>query len=169
MSSVGKRIQDALDRQEGGSHYKNMAIQPVEFIVANNIPYREANVIKYTCRHAAKNGVEDIKKAIHYLEMIRDEYESQPANEPAKINEKYAADADVARENIADYPAKNGWIEWNGGECPVDPLTPVEVMYRYLMPTDNSCAGYFYWQHSKKGVASTDIIAYRVIEMRDHF
>lgn len=81
MSSVGKRIADArerassaLDRQPGGSHYKDMAIQPVEFITANNIPYREANVIKYACRHQNKNGLQDIEKAIHYLEMIKDEY-----------------------------------------------------------------------------------------------
>jgi len=64
----------ALDKQEGGSHYKDMPIQPVEFIVANSIPYREANVIKYVARHATKNGVQDINKAIHYLEMIRDDY-----------------------------------------------------------------------------------------------
>lgn len=63
-----------LDKQVGGGHYKDMAIQPIEFIVKNNIPYREANVIKYTCRHASKNKAEDIKKAIHYLEMILEDY-----------------------------------------------------------------------------------------------
>jgi hypothetical protein len=66
----------ALDKQEGGSHYKDMAIQPVEFIVANDIKWREANAIKYTVRHAHKNGAEDIRKAIHYLQMILDDYES---------------------------------------------------------------------------------------------
>lgn len=67
----------ALDKQEGGKHYKDMAIQPIEFIVKNNLPYREANVLKYTCRHASKNGAEDIKKAIHYLEMILEDYEGR--------------------------------------------------------------------------------------------
>lgn len=62
----------ALDKQEGGSHYSDMAIQPVEYIAGNNIPYLEGNVIKYVSRHRAKNGVEDIKKAIHYLEMIKE-------------------------------------------------------------------------------------------------
>ena len=59
-----------LHRQEGGGHYKWFAIQPIEFIHVNNIPYIEANVIKYVCRHKHKNGVEDLKKAIHYLEML---------------------------------------------------------------------------------------------------
>lgn len=60
----------ALDKQVGGSHYKDMAIQPVEFITANNIGFLEGNIIKYACRHASKNGAEDIKKVIHYAELI---------------------------------------------------------------------------------------------------
>lgn len=68
-------MNETLKRQEGGNHYKGMAIQPVEFIVANAIPYREANAIKYICRHSKKNGKQDILKAIHYLEMILADYE----------------------------------------------------------------------------------------------
>lgn len=55
-------------------HY-DMKIQPVEFITKNQIPFKEANAIKYICRHSKKNKQEDIKKAIHYLEMILDHYE----------------------------------------------------------------------------------------------
>jgi len=60
----------ALDKQEGGNHYKDMKIQPVEFITANNLGFLEGNVVKYICRHHAKNGAEDIKKAIHYCELL---------------------------------------------------------------------------------------------------
>jgi hypothetical protein len=60
----------ALDTQVGGDHYKQMKIQPVEFICENNIPYCEANVIKYISRHRNKNGAQDVRKAIHYCEMI---------------------------------------------------------------------------------------------------
>lgn len=60
----------ALDTQQGGSHYKGYAIQPVEFITRNNIPFIEGSVIKYVVRHRQKNGAEDIKKAIHYLELL---------------------------------------------------------------------------------------------------
>lgn len=62
--------ESALGKQEGGDHYKKIPIQPVEYIVANDIAYREGNVIKYVTRHHTKNGAVDIKKAIHYLEMI---------------------------------------------------------------------------------------------------
>ena len=61
---------EALTKQVGGNHYKNMRIQPVEFIVANELGFLEGNVIKYICRHHAKNGANDIKKAIHYCELL---------------------------------------------------------------------------------------------------
>lgn len=59
-----------LTIQVGGSHYKDMKIQPVEFIVANGLSFLEGNAVKYICRHKAKNGKQDIEKAIHYLQMI---------------------------------------------------------------------------------------------------
>ncbi len=61
----------ATDRQIGGDHYKSLKIQPIEYIDANNMPYLEGNVVKYVTRHASKNGVQDIDKAIHYLELIK--------------------------------------------------------------------------------------------------
>ena len=65
---------NALNNQQGGTHYKEMLIQPVEFIVKNNIQFLEANVIKYVCRHRNKNGIEDLNKAIHYLELMKELY-----------------------------------------------------------------------------------------------
>jgi hypothetical protein len=62
--------QSAFDKQEGGSHYKDMIIQPVDYITANRLGFLEGNVIKYITRHTAKNGAEDIRKAIHYCELI---------------------------------------------------------------------------------------------------
>lgn len=58
----------ALDKQEAGDHYKLLSIQPVEYIHHNNLTYLRGNVIKYVTR--TKNGAEDIKKAIHYCELI---------------------------------------------------------------------------------------------------
>ena len=60
----------ALEQQEGGQHYKTMPIQVVEYIHANKIPYFEGNVIKYVSRWRSKGGVEDLKKAIHYIELL---------------------------------------------------------------------------------------------------
>lgn len=60
----------ALSQQVGGSHYKNMTIQPVEFIEKNNLGFCAGNVIKYICRYKNKNGIEDLKKARHYIDLL---------------------------------------------------------------------------------------------------
>ena len=60
----------ALDVQVGGDHYKNFAIQPAVFIERNNIPFLDGCVIKRMCRHESKNGAEDLRKAIHEIELI---------------------------------------------------------------------------------------------------
>ena len=59
-----------LETQIGGSHYKDMNIQPLEFIMANKLPYCEANIIKYVCRYKSKNGLQDLLKARHYLDIL---------------------------------------------------------------------------------------------------
>ena len=66
---------DPLAMQVGGSHYKHYAIQPIEFFIANGVPYAEAAVMKYVLRHRRKNGAEDLKKAMHILEiLLKEEY-----------------------------------------------------------------------------------------------
>tara|TARA_R100001163_G_scaffold53692_1_gene41017 strand:+ start:399 stop:686 length:288 start_codon:yes stop_codon:yes gene_type:complete len=62
---------EALDKQVGGSHYKDCAIQPVEYIYSNGLDFLEGNVVKYITRHRTKgDGEEDIRKVIHYAQMI---------------------------------------------------------------------------------------------------
>ena len=59
-----------IDTQVGGNHYQKYKIQPVEFIMKNNVPYVEGNVIKYVMRFRDKNGLEDLLKARQYLDML---------------------------------------------------------------------------------------------------
>lgn len=70
FSEVAKMKHSALTRQEGGNHYVNLAIQPVEFIHANNLGFCEGNVVKYVSRWKSKNGIADLYKAKHYLELL---------------------------------------------------------------------------------------------------
>lgn len=58
---------------ETPEHYTG-TIQPIEFIMSNDIPFAEGNVIKYVFRHKKKNGLEDLKKAKHYLQILIDSY-----------------------------------------------------------------------------------------------
>jgi hypothetical protein len=61
---------DALMTQVGGDHYKKYPIQPIEYCIANNLGPLEHGVVKYVTRHPDKGKAEDIRKAIHYLELI---------------------------------------------------------------------------------------------------
>lgn len=61
---------NALEVQFGGSHYKDKPIQPVEYIHANDMGFCEGNVIKYVTRWKEKNGVADLEKARHYLDIL---------------------------------------------------------------------------------------------------
>ena len=60
----------AKDYQIGGEHYKSKGIQPIEYIMANELDFCEGNVIKYVSRWRHKNHLEDLLKAQHYLEFL---------------------------------------------------------------------------------------------------
>ena len=61
-----------LDKQVGGSHYQDYAIQPLEFITKNKLSYIQGNIIKYVVRFSQKNGTEDLDKAIHYINILKE-------------------------------------------------------------------------------------------------
>jgi hypothetical protein len=70
----------ASDKQVAGTHYRNLSIQPSEFIQRNQLNWCEGNAIKYLCRHRNKNGRQDIEKAIHYLQLLIEwEYPDAPS------------------------------------------------------------------------------------------
>ena len=93
---------DAYNKQIGGNHYKDMAIQPSEFINKNKLQFAEGNAIKYICRHSLKGGKQDLEKAKHYIDMIieRDYPEDTPdidINNPIKID---TSDIEVTYEDM---------------------------------------------------------------------
>lgn len=65
---------NSLETQVGGDHYKELSIQPIEYILANKLGFCEGNVIKYITRYKSKNGLEDLKKAKHYIDMLIENY-----------------------------------------------------------------------------------------------
>lgn len=60
----------ALDVQVGGAHYKGYAIQPVEFITKNNLGFLEGSIIKRVVRWRDKNGIEDLNKIKHEVDLL---------------------------------------------------------------------------------------------------
>jgi len=63
-------IKSAKDKQVMGTHYKDCPIQPIDYIIDNGLGWCEGNIVKYITRHNKKGGEEDIKKVIHYAELL---------------------------------------------------------------------------------------------------
>lgn len=70
-----------LDVQVGGGHYKSLPIQPVEYNMKNNLNYCQGSVVKYVTRYKEKGGVEDLKKAKHFIDLLIElEYVNDPVS-----------------------------------------------------------------------------------------
>ena len=104
----------AFNVQEGGDHYRKLNIQPAEFCMANNIPYVEGSVIKYVSRWRAKGGVEDLRKARHFLDMLierteRDTQTTDMFQEPSDyIKELVAQRCTLDTRGIGEKGYENG-------------------------------------------------------------
>ena len=79
-SDIFKNLETAKEKQIGGSHYKKHKIQPYTFITKNKLSFFQGNVIKYVCRYKDKNGIEDLKKIIHYCELEIEELKDANKN-----------------------------------------------------------------------------------------
>lgn len=65
----------ANERQEGGTHY-TAPIQHWDYVVAQGLGYFEGQITKYISRWRKKNGLEDLKKARHFLDKLIEEVEA---------------------------------------------------------------------------------------------
>jgi hypothetical protein len=90
----------ALQQQINGAHYKELAIQPVEFIHANGIGYMEGNVIKYVTRWRSKGGIADLEKAKHYIELLIELEQKQAAPSFAAWTEGYHDETRTSRRGL---------------------------------------------------------------------
>ena len=76
------QVYNPLIAQEGGGHYKDRGIQPLEYTMKNNLSFCEGNVVKYISRYKSKNGIEDLAKVIHYALLASyEEYGEQGSTE----------------------------------------------------------------------------------------
>lgn len=110
-----------LDTQVGGNHYKNLAIQPVEYIFKNNLGYFEGCVIKYVTRWKDKGGVQDLEKAKHFLELLIELQEQHAKVGMLSLVQKELVEC----EDQKGVPAN-------------------DTIYRYLVLADNATPTEFY-------------------------
>lgn len=70
---------NAWDTQVGGGHYTDMKIQPFEFSMANKLDPMQHTIVKYVTRFRAKNGIQDLEKARHVIDLLI-EWEKKQCN-----------------------------------------------------------------------------------------
>ena len=101
------------DKQIGGSHYQNFKIQPSKFVIENELLYPEGCVIKYILRHQDKGGKEDLKKAIHFIEMIieRDYLEKKDFLEEAEKEKKELEESYKESRRQTEERKSKEWIK----------------------------------------------------------
>lgn len=78
----------SLETQIGGNHYKDMAIQPIHFIMGNNLDFLQGNILKYICRYKSKNGIIDLYKAKHYLDILIEHEQRRTESGDSTIGER---------------------------------------------------------------------------------
>lgn len=80
---------NALDKQVGGSHYKKLTMQPIDFIVKAKLSFIQGNIVKYISRYMDKNGIEDVEKCIHYSELAISLNDSGPEHKMLNLAYSY--------------------------------------------------------------------------------
>ena len=104
-------MKNPYDKQIGGSHYQKFKIQPSKFVIENELLYPEGCVIKYILRHRLKGKREDLKKAIHFIEMIieRDYPEKKDFLEEAEKEKKELEESYQESKRQARSRGHNSW------------------------------------------------------------
>jgi hypothetical protein len=123
---------NALDHQTGGDHYKGEAIEPIQFAIAHKMPAADFSVFKHIFRHRQKLGAEDVKKAIHYGQII--------------LQEEYGVHLPIFWDDYTSEPNTN--TPTNPDANPA--FRPGAVVY-----TDGFCACGRYADHECGGYGST--------------
>lgn len=148
-------FKSVLDNQHGGTHYKEKGIQPIAYAHANDLSFFQGNVVKYVTRYKDKKGVEDVKKAIHYLQMILEfeygvfsEVSFSDAEELSETYKNPFSGSDISQEELKSFiesvdnlssqeelwypPVHYGtsfWVEWREGRMPdLDPELNVSLL-----------------------------------------
>lgn len=102
----------ALDEQAGGDHYRRLSPQPIEVIRAWGLGFEDGNVLKYLARWRYKGGAGDLRKARHYLDLLIEELERNPAWADAGAWVRPEAGRDVPPKDVAD--TSDGTAGWGG-------------------------------------------------------
>ena len=101
------------NKQIGGTHYRQIKIQPSRFVIENELLFPEGNVIKYICRHPYKGGKEDLEKAKHFIDMIIErDYSVVPMTEEEEYRNAGITKEEAERNHGPQESWATGYNKW---------------------------------------------------------
>lgn len=123
----------ASDLQVGGDHYKSMKMQPAQFVHGLNLGYLRGNVIKYVSRHRRKAGKEDIRKALHYVELLKEWGDTDAQIFRTLDNVTKAMIQAATSDFVSQLHPKDGGVVWAivGGELDMAVAALLEIAKDY--------------------------------------
>lgn len=121
-------MSNPFDTQVGGNHYKKCKIQPAEYTLANNLGYCEGTAIKYLTRWKDKGGITDLRKAIHYIEML---IEIETSKQQSTLKHSSYPYPDVGQNKEPTLP-KEEPPKWYNPTSTAGGLLPSEGMKRII-------------------------------------
>lgn len=137
------KMKDMEDKKQiGGDHYLKCGIMPTTYIRANNLDFFEGNIIKYATRHKEKGGAEDIKKVIHYAEMILEDVYGFKKEEGSIVMEDYDSyfkGVDRIKEGsdcIGVFTCEEQAEAFDGLSCPVEIKEGESILVDRLIDKD---------------------------------
>ena len=78
MDDMRKKNKESEEKCKNPDHYSDFKIEPLQYIIANNLDFLEGNIVKYISRWRFKGGIEDLKKAQKYLnKLIKEESKNE--------------------------------------------------------------------------------------------
>ncbi|MGV1944875.1 MULTISPECIES: DUF3310 domain-containing protein [unclassified Agrobacterium] len=132
-------MSNPYERQEAGTHYVNMGMQPFHFAMVNGWDAGAFSILKYLSRHRSKNGLEDLKKARHFVELRQEEITN--AISPRRDSKRIFIGEYCAANHISGVDATalvylEEWVEYDGiGECRDALLEKIELLISEYQPT----------------------------------
>lgn len=124
-------MSNPYERQEAGTHYVNMGMQPFHFAMVNGWDAGAFSILKYVSRHRSKNGLEDLKKARHFVELRQEEITN--AIKPRKDSGRIYVGTYCAANRISGVDATalvylEEWVKYGIGECRDALLEKIELL-----------------------------------------
>ncbi|NSZ63460.1 DUF3310 domain-containing protein [Agrobacterium tumefaciens] len=124
-------MSNPYERQEAGTHYVNMGMQPFHFAMVNGWDAGAFSILKYVSRHRSKNGLEDLKKARHFVDLRQAEIGNaiKPRKDDGRIYVgKYCTENRISGADATALVYLEDWVKYGIDDCRNALIETIELL-----------------------------------------